>query len=192
MTRRPRRTFRRCPAESPACRCRSTTPRSSARTSSGRALPAGGTRATSPSPPRGSSWRSERAAPTRVCGTRRPACPTARAASRRVRAHRACGRWRRRPPTSAPRGRSRRRRRGPRDARRHRDRGCSSTCAWRLRRPRFCGAHVATGGADLSSHDGAPSEVVEAGEAAHTDARTRVQHARSGRENQRGDRFDVG
>ena len=71
-----------------ACRCRSTTRRSSARTSSARAPRAGGTRPRSPTRARGSSWRSAPAAPTRACGTRRPACPTARAASRRPRASR--------------------------------------------------------------------------------------------------------
>ena len=48
-----------------ACRCRSTSPRSSARTSSARAPRGGGTRPRSPSRARGWSWRSARAAPTR-------------------------------------------------------------------------------------------------------------------------------
>ena len=51
---------------------------------------------------RGSSWRSAPAAPTRACGTRRPACPTGRASSRRRRASAACAPGRRTPPRSAP------------------------------------------------------------------------------------------
>ena len=85
----------------------------------------GGTRSSSPSRARGWSWRSAPGAPTRGCGTRRPACRTARASSRRRRACAACAPWRRTPPTTGPPGRCRRRRRGRRDARRPRDRGCS-------------------------------------------------------------------
>ena len=54
---------------------------------------------------------------------------TARAASRRPRGRAACGRWRRTPPSCAPPCRCRRRRRGPRGARRCRGRGCSSASA---------------------------------------------------------------
>ena len=57
------RTSRTCPAGCPACRCRSTTPRSSGRTSSGPSSRARGSAPRSPSGPRGSSWRSARAAP---------------------------------------------------------------------------------------------------------------------------------
>ena len=74
----------------------------------------------------GSSWRSAPAAPTRACGTRRPACPTARAASRRRRGVRSVAR------TIASKAsqrraavRCRRRRPGRRGARPPRDRGCS-------------------------------------------------------------------
>ena len=123
--RRPRRASRRCPAGCPACRCRSTSPRSSARTWSGRAARAGGTRARSPSRRRGSSWRSARAAPTRASAARRPACPTGPAASRRRRAWSASARWRRTRPTTGPPCRCRRRRPGRRGARRPRGRGCS-------------------------------------------------------------------
>ena len=74
----------------------------------------------------GWSWRSAPAAPTRGCGTRRRACPTARAASRRrPSVVQRAARWRRRRPTSAPPGRCRRRRRGRRAARPPRGRGCS-------------------------------------------------------------------
>ena len=79
----------------------------------------------SPTPARGSSWRSAPAAPTRACASRRPACPTARAASRRPPASAAPARSRRTPPTNAPRARCRRRRRGRRAARRRPGRGCS-------------------------------------------------------------------
>ena len=83
LLRRPRRSTRTCPAGCPACRCRSTSRRSSGRTSSGRARRGGGTRPRWPSAGRGSSSRSARAARSRACGRRRPACPTAPAASRR-------------------------------------------------------------------------------------------------------------
>ena len=60
--------------------------RSSARTSSGPRPRACGTAPNSPSRQRDSSSRSARAAPIRGCGTRRPACRTAPAWSRRSRA----------------------------------------------------------------------------------------------------------
>ncbi len=83
---RPRRRSRRCPARCPACRYRSRSRPSSGRTSSGPCDRARGSGPTSPSAARGWSWRSARAARPHGCGTRRPACPTAPAASRRLRA----------------------------------------------------------------------------------------------------------
>ena len=67
----------------------------------------------------------------RACGRRRRACPTARASSRRRRGAAASRRSRRRPPTSARRARCRRTRRGCRDPRPRRGRGCSSACGAR-------------------------------------------------------------
>jgi hypothetical protein len=98
---RPRRRSRRCPARCPASRCRSTSRPSSGRTSSG---PCDRARRSGPSRPTcrpGWSWRSARAARTRGCGTRRPACPTAPAASRRRRGGAASRRWRRSIPSCA-------------------------------------------------------------------------------------------
>ena len=83
---RARPASRTCPAECPACRCRSSCRPSSGRTSSGRGPRDRGTFPTSPTSGRGWRWRSARAARGRACGRRRPACPTARAASRRRRA----------------------------------------------------------------------------------------------------------
>ena len=125
--RRPR-TSRTCPARSPGCRCRSTSRPSSGRTSSGPRPRAAGTCPSRPTPARGASSRSARAAPARACGRRRRACPTARASSRRRRAAEASRRSRRRPPTSGPRDRCRRTRRGCPGPRPRRGRGCSSAC----------------------------------------------------------------
>ena len=122
---RPRRRSRTCPGGSPACRCRSTSRRSSGRTSSGPSRSSSrkcsqvaqcGTRLELAMRTRGASaW----------CGRRRPACRTGRAASRRSRGAGARRRSRRRPPRSAPPGPCRRRRRGRRGPRPPRGRGCS-------------------------------------------------------------------
>ena len=117
-----------------------------------RASPAGGTPARWPSRRRGWSWRSARAAPTRGCGTRRPAGPTARASSRRRPARSACGRSR---GTTASRGRPcrcRRTRRGPPGARPPRGRGCSSACAARPPAASRGRARGAAGGAHRFVH----------------------------------------
>ena len=124
----PRRTSRTCPGGSPGCRCRSTSRRSSGRTSSGPCARGRGSRPTSPIGRRGSSSRSAPAARTGGSAARRPACRTGPAASRRRRAVGARRRSRRTPPTTAPPGRCRRTRRGCRDPRRPRGRGCSSAC----------------------------------------------------------------
>ena len=83
----------------------------------------------SPSAAPGWSWRSARAARRHGCGTRRPACPTAPAASRPPRARAAPRRCGRSTPSRAPRGRCRHRRRARPASRPPRDRGCSSACA---------------------------------------------------------------
>ena len=109
---RARRTSRTCPGGSPGCRCRSTTRPSSGRTSSGPAARARGTDSQfAHLPTRFEFAMSTRGAHSWVRNDRRPACPTGRAASRRRRGAAARGRWRRTPPSCAPRGRCRRRRR---------------------------------------------------------------------------------
>ena len=125
----PPRRSRTSPAGCPGCRCRSTTPRSSARTSSAPCSRAARTPPTSPSAAPAASWRSAPAAPARGCGRRRPACPTAPAASRRRAASGASRRWRRSTPRSAPRGRCRRTRPASPGPRRPPGRGCSSGSA---------------------------------------------------------------
>ena len=89
------------------------------------AAPARGRRPTSPTGRRGWSSRSGPAAPTRGSGTPPRACRSGRGASRRRRAGGAPGRSRRTRPSSAPRARSRRRRRVRRGSRRPPGRGCS-------------------------------------------------------------------
>ena len=119
------RKSRTCPGGCPGCRCRSTTRRSSARTSSAPSPRGARTPPMSPSAGPGASWRSALAVPARACGRRRPACPTAPAGSRRRAASGASRRWRRSIPRSAPRGRCRRRRPANRGPRRPPGRGCS-------------------------------------------------------------------
>ena len=131
--RRPRRRFRKCPARYLASRCRSMSPQSSGRSSSGPCDPARGSVPRLPTWARGSSSRSARAGHPRGCGTRPPACPIAPAASDRLRASSARQRSRRRTCSRAPRARCRRRPRGHRGAPPPLDRGCSSACAARLR-----------------------------------------------------------
>ena len=126
-----RRRSRRSPAGCPACRCRSTSRRSSARTSSGPPPRAGGIRPRSPSAAPGGRWRSAPAAPLRACGRRRPVCRSGPAASRRSPAAAASPRSGRSTPSCARPCRCRRTRSARRGAPPPRDRDCSSACAGR-------------------------------------------------------------
>ena len=103
--------------------------RSSGRTSSGRGPRADGTPPSWPSRRPGWSWRSARAAPTRGCGRRRPACRSARASSRRRPGWRGCAPGRRTTPSCARPCRCRRTPPARRGSRRSPGRGCSSASA---------------------------------------------------------------
>src|SRR5690606_20367612 len=128
VRRRPRRS-RTYPAGCPGCRCRSRTRRSSARTWSGRAAPAGGTPARWPTRAPGWRWPAVPAGPIRGYAPRPPACRRRPAGSRRRRARSGRVPARGRTASPGPPGRCPRRPPGRRGARPPRGPGCSAASA---------------------------------------------------------------
>ena len=120
----PRRTSDTSPAESPACRCRSSYRPSSGRTWSGRAPRAGETRPSSPSAERAANLRSAPAARPDASAARPRAFRSGRAWSRPRPARAASAPARAARRGSAPLYPSRRRRSAPRGVPRPPDRGC--------------------------------------------------------------------
>src|SRR5687768_201281 len=121
-----RRKFRTCPGRCPGCRCKSSYQRSFVRTSLNRGVPVRGSVPSWPTRRRGWSWRSKRAARIRECETLRPACRIGPAAFRHSPALSVPGRSRRSWSSCAQLCRRRRKQSIRPDARRRRDRGCSS------------------------------------------------------------------
>ena len=126
------RTFHRCLAKCPACQCRSSYRRSSARTWSAPAPRGGGTRPRSPSGVRGVNWRSARAGLRYESSVRRPPDRIEQAAFHRWPALVAQPRCDRNQASFEPPCRCHRTRSRLQGVRRPPDRGCSSTGGGRL------------------------------------------------------------